>query len=646
MKKIFTAILTLIIYLMISEISSAQQIEDKTVNYICLKKTHCEPGKEESAVCLQKYIHRVQLSTDPQKKFPSNKEVYIAECVYYTQNNQTIGKCTTGDDNLDQIIFKANNFSELKRDVKYSLSINESYGIFKIENNQAIKINPQSFVTNNLGETPILEWQSYTPQYLQRKFYGFFIAQTQEEAQMGQGGLQQGKVEFPPFQDKDCAAIAWDPAGRVFDAKTLEPIPNVQVMLLKNYNGQFSDARKTELTIVNPYVTLEDGSFSFFVSNGKYKLNPFHLNYFFPIESLSEIHPNYQNIYINRRYGKPQEPKTLIYPAQTGEIIIVNNRMEFRDIPLKPNNNVGYYYPLFVYSFNSQINKQISQIVFSGKVSHPFSKVTLYKKSIDKNGEEILQVVGTHLSNHLGEFNFSLPLSILKENEIITDARFEKNDLTKLNINQQSFIKKIIDLLRIKNVFAQSSNVVNLKLNPVLPHLEGFAYDNQGKILPNTKVGVYLSFSNIPYYLTKTDEKGYFKIPSTKLPNEPYEIRYHPQIGGSIKTSTTQFFKQNISFLTQNKINLNQIVDEKGRVIAPIKISPTKTKTETEKPDGFSSYSNFNQSSTPTIQTTSTLSNNKSNLVLLIVLTLLILIIAVAILLYFYYKKNRAQPQI
>jgi len=622
--------------------AQAQENVDITVNYICLKKAYCDPGKPESSVCTLKNGHRVQLSTDPQKRFPSNKEVYIAECVYYTENNQIVGTCTTGSDNLDQKIFKANNFSILSNKISYSLSRNENYGIFKIENNQARKINPQSFTTNAAGETPVLEWQSYTPQSHERKWYGFFINQTQEEPQMGQGGLQQGKAKFPPFQDKDCATIAWDPAGRVFDAKTLEPIPNVQVTLLKNYDGQFADARRSELTIVNPYITLEDGGFSFFVSNGEYKLAPFHPNYSFPVNSLDEISENYHQIYLNPRYGKPGEPKTLIYSAQTGEIINVLNRMEFRDIPLRPNNNVGHTYLLKVYSFTQQIDKLTQKIVFSGRVSHPFTKVTLYKKSIDENGQETSEVFGSYLSNHLGQFNFSIPLSSLKENESITDAQFEKSDLTNLNFNKQSLMEKIKSLLTkiFKKVSAQQSNVVTLKINPILPRLEGFAYDENRKVLPNTKVGIYLSFSNVPYYTTTTDEKGYFQIPSNKLPNEPYEIRYQTENKETIKLSTSKFLSQNASYLTKNKINLNQVVDEKRKVITPTKISPTKTTTS------FNSYFPSHQSPTSTSQTPSSSSTGKTNVILLTILILLILIITVFALLFFYYQKNRSQSQL
>jgi hypothetical protein len=617
---------------------SGQENLDKTVNYICLKKIHCD----ENSSCTSKSVHRVQLSTDPQKKFPSNKEVYIAECIYYTENNQTIGTCTTGSDILDQQIFKSNNFSILNSKTGYTLSRNETYGIYKIKNNQAIKIDPQIFNTNAAGETPVLEWQSYTPQRHERKWYGFFIAQTQEEQQMGQGGLQQGKVEFPPFQDKDCAAISWDPAGRAFDAKTLEPIPNVQVMLLKNYNGQFADARKSELTIVNPYITLEDGGFSFYVSNGKYKLTPSHPNYSFPVNSLNEISKNYDQIYLNPRYGKPKEPKTLIYPAQNGEIINVLDRMEFRDIPLKPNNNVGYTYPLKVYSFTQQINKLTQKIVFSGKASHPFTKVTLYKKSIDENSQETSKVFGSYLSNHLGQFNFSIPLSSLKENESINDAKFEKSDLTNLNFNQQSLMEKIKSLLTkiFKKVSAQQSNVVTLKINPIFPRLEGFAYDENRKVLPNTKVGIYLSFSNVPYYTTTTDEKGYFQILSNKLPNEPYEIRYQTENKETIKVSTSKFLSQNASYLTKNKINLNQVVDEKGKVITPTKISPTKTTT------GFNSYFPSHQLPTSNSKTPNSSSTGKTNVILLTILILLILITTVFALLFFYYQKNRSQSQL
>jgi hypothetical protein len=617
-----------------------QENLDKTVNYICLKKIHCN----ESSSCTSKYIHRVQLSTDPQKRFPSNKELYIAECVYYTENNQIVGTCTTGSDNLDQQIFKSNNFSILSNKISYSLSRNENYGIFKIENNQAKKINPQSFTTNAAGETPVLEWQSYTPQSHERKWYGFFITQTQEEQQMGQGqgSLQQGKVEFPPFQDKDCATIAWDPAGRVFDAKTLEPIPNVQVMLLKNYNGQFADARRSELTIVNPYITLEDGGFSFYVSNGQYKLTPSHPNYSFPVNSLNEISKNYDQIYLNPRYGKPKEPKTLIYPSQTGEVITVNNRMEFRDIPLKPKNNVGYTYPLKIYSFNQQLNKLTQELVFSGKASHPFTKVTLYKKFFDEDGQEISQIYGTYLSDNLGKFSFSIPISALSQNETITDAQFEKSDLTNLT-NPQGLIKKLKDLLTYftNKVSAQQSNIINLKLNPVIPKVEGIAYDNSGKTLPNVKVGIYLSFSNLPFYTTTTDDNGYFKIPSKKLPNEPFEIRYQTSTGSIIKVSPPQFIKQNTQYLVKNNINLNQVVDEKGTVITPTKISPTKTKDFI-----IGGYYTTSQSPTTKPSIPSQLPTNKINLILLPLIILIILIISVAALLFFYYKKNRSQSQI
>jgi len=643
-KKFLVFFIIALAFLNLSSFTQAQEIQDTTVNYICLKKIYCHPNDEQSTACTLKSGHRVQLITDPQKKFPSNKEVYIAECVYYTENNQTIGTCTTGSDNLDQQIFKENNFTNLKNKLGYSLSFNENYGIYRIENNQATKINPQTFTTNAAGETPVLEWQSYTPKGYQRKWYGFFVSRTQEVG-TGQGGLQQGTVTFPPFQDKDCASIAWDPAGRVFDASTLEPIPQTQVMLLKKYeNNQYADARRTELTITNPYITTEDGGFNFYVSNGDYKLQPNHINYIFPINNLDEINKNYQNIYLNPRYGKTGEPKTLLYPAQTGELITVNNRMEFRDIPLKPKNGAGYNYPLKIYSFNQEINKVTQQLVFSGKSSHPFTKVTLFKKTFDENGQEISQIYGNYMSDYSGKFYFSIPLSDFKENETITDAKFEKSDLTNLNTNPQSFIdklKKLLSYFVINKVSAEQNNVVNLKINPVIPRIEGIAYDNGGKTLPNTKVSIYLSFSNIPFYTTTTDEKGYFKIPSTNLPHESFEIRYQTAAGSAIKVSPTQFIKQNAGYLAKNNINLNQVINDKGIIITPVKISPTKTnKFDIDKQSGASQLPPTNQlnQSQPTA--------HKMNTILLPLIILVILIISVAALLFFYYQKNKSQSQI
>ena len=649
MKKFFIFSFLIFLFSIIFKIPShiqAQNNQNQTINYICLKKNYCDPGKEESVSCTLKSGHRVQLTTDPEKKFPPNKEVYITECIYYIENNQTIGTCTTGSDSLDQQIFKADNFSTLNNKLKYSLSKDENYGIFKIENNKATKINPQIFNTSTSREIPTLEWQSYTPEGYERKWYGFFISQNQEEARMGQGGLQQGKVEFPPLQDKDCAAISWDPAGRVFDSLTLEPIPKTQVILLKNYNGEYSDARRTELTIDNPYITLEDGGFSFYVKNGQYKLKPTHINYDFPITDLNEINQNYKNIYLNPRYGELGEPKTLIYPSQTGETINVNNRMEFRDIPLKPKNNLGHTYPLKIYSFNQQINKITQEIVFSGNSSHPFTKVTLYKTSFNENNQEVSEIYGTYLSDHLGKFNFHLPLSTFKKNETITNTRFEKTDLTNLNSNQKSSLfqklKKLLSFFTNK-VSAQQSNVVNLKLNPLLPKVEGIAYDNNGKVLPNAKVGIYLSFSNLPFYTSTTDKNGYFFIPSNKLPNESFEIRYQTLVAQNIKVSTTDFIKQNTSYLAKNGINLNQVIDEKGKIITPTKIPPTKTQNFGEGDHSSNSQLQTNTSLTTTISPSTT---NKINSVFLTLIILFILIITVAALLFFYYQKNNSQPQI
>jgi len=615
---------------------------NKTINYICLKKVHCLNKEGEGRLCTKHHVHRVQLSTDPQKKFPSNKEIYIAECIYYTENNQVVATCTTGSNELDKEIFNSNNLDILNRKTGYSLSKDDNYGIFKIERNQATKISPQSFKTNPEGETPILEWQSFTPRSFERKWYGFFIVQNQEEAKVGQGGLQQGKVQFPPFQDKDCAGISWDPAGRVFDAKTLEPIPNVQVTLLKKYGNEFSDARKTELTIVNPYITLEDGGFSFFVNNGEYKLISYQPNYEFPVSSLNEIHENYQKIYINLRYGKFNEPKTLIYPTETGEVITVKNRMEFRDIPLNPKNKSGYNYPLKIYSFHQQLNKSNQKIVFSGKVSHPFTKVTLYKTFINEKGEEISQVYDSYLSDYLGKFNFSIPLENLSQNETISDAKFEKSDLNNLDFNSKTSTKKFILFTKLfKKVFAQNeNNIINLKLNPILPQIEGYAYDDKGQILPNTKVIIYLKLSNTPYYITNTDNKGYFKIPTNKLPNETYEIRYQKQNEEFVKLSTFKFLTQNSSYLIKNKIDLNKINNNKeikNELSTNIDKNDAKKKIE-------NNYSKLNNKNEKTKNLTNySISNNNNSFILLTFLTILILFILVSTALFFYYKKNRLQ---
>ena len=609
--------------------------------------------KNESLLCSTNLrgSHSVKLFTDPRPgaQFPANTKIYVAECLY--GDKKSYG-CTTMNSNLDEEIFGIDMFKKFQEDpeLNYNKEELDKVGVY---NEEGQRIN-SLFSSNASGKIPVLQWWSYTKTNLGRRYYGFFKVSPQQTNTGAEGGIQNAMPSWPPFQDKDCVSIAWDPEGRVFDAKSLEPIPQAKVTIL-NADGNFF----LDPTVPNPVFTSTDGRYSFYVPNGSYKLKVEHPNYNvedYPIDNISFIHPNYLKIYYD------------IY-TKSKEIIVVENELEHRDIPLFPkrsypeevkncNYETGCNYPIDEYF---KINEVVGdKYKIEIKQSHPYATVTVKKKEICVKDEKET-IFTTFYTDANGYLNKEIPLpeglGCFSQVEI-SPTNLREIDLNRItfyknNKENKNFLTTINKIIRnvlnhfLSNVIAENERTIRTPLEPIFRYLEGYAYDKSGNILPNTKVGIYVSYSSFPYYLTKTDDKGYFKISSNNLPNEPYKIRYLTNTGTLIsEVGLTEFVSKNKNYLTQNKINLNQIVDEKGRVITPIKISPTKTKTETEKPDSFSSYPTSPQSSTSNTQTQSILSNNKNNLVLLTVLILIILIVTVGVLLYFYYQKNRSQSQI
>jgi len=595
--------------------------------------------KNSSLLCTPnlRNVHSVKLFTDPRPgaQFPSNIKIYIAECLF--GDGQTYG-CTTMDSELDKEIFGEDMLKKFQENPNLQYNINERDKVGRY-NEDGERITASVFTSNAAGKIPVLQWWSYTKISVGRRYYGFFRVNPQQVNTGTEGGIQNAMPSWPSFEDKDCATIAWDPEGRVFDAISLEPVPNAKVTILKAEGSFFFDP-----TVPNPVFTPTNGRFSFYVPNGDYKLKVEHYNYDiknYPIENLSFINPNYQKIYHD------------IY-TKKNEIIHVENKLEHRDIPLLPKKNYSdknsncSYETGCTYSIDKYFD--IQEIVGNTykieiKQSHPLATVTVKKKEICAENEKET-VFATFYTDSDGYLKKELPLpaglscfsgaeiSPTNFRQLVFNTKKDKNFLTN--------IKEVLNYF-LGNVFAEN-RTTRISLNPIFRYLEGYAYDKSGKILSNIKVGIYVPYSSFPYHITKTDDNGYFKIPTTNLPKEPYKIHYLTNEGNLITdVSLTKFVSQNINYLSKNKINLNQVVDEKGKVIAPTKISPTQTKTKTYYPSSNqSSPSNLQPSRSPSRSP----STNKTNLVLLTVLILLILIIAVATLLYFYYQKNRSQSQI
>jgi len=518
--------------------------QQQSEHWVCLKidRGVITPGNE-----------LVKLRADDKAKPLPNSDTYILECIS-TDHGQI---CTTGKSALDQIVYKQDNTALLNGAFKFISSI------------------PHNPVKSDaVGEIGTVEWNANHELHngMHSKYLALNYFTPSPTAAVGSGGaLHQQTFGFDFLNTaKNCLIVAWDPFGRVFDSQSLEPVMGATVtLLMKRAGGNFTPVTTNDMlggNIINPQTLAEDGGFSFVVPDATYKLIVAGSNYTFPITNLTALHSNYTKIYSE------------IYPAATGEEIVQAGSIQHRDIPVKslgqPTNNPP---KLMSYFYNTEPINQ--KIVIEGKVSHPFTNVTFWsyiptETDSEAQGKQLLQLQ----ADKKGEFKAEIDQSVFdkEKGEYFGQLVLTKTDLTQL-ANKSGFFGKVLSMVGslFKRVEAQTQQSTTVKFDPIPTYLEGYAYDASGQILPNAQVGVYLSFSNKPYYQTTTDEKGYFKITSENLPTMPYGLRYTTVTGSLVKATTGNFISQNKKYLAENKTNPFVFKNQQGKEITKADISPT-----------------------------------------------------------------------
>ncbi len=579
-KKIF---LFFILFLFLPLFSvNAQQLSER---WVCLK-----PEVDK--------IYTASLSVDPEAKLLANSETYVFECIANSE-------CTSGNADLDQQVFGRNNLQALHNQFGYK---------FK---GSSLSSNP--LMSDGEGNIPAFTWEGSALQAYTRRWLALNYFEPIPNMGTGEEKTQQiGTFSFENVVNQsDCVSIAWDPYGRVFDSKTLEPVNKTNVTLLKKrVNGAFTMMTPADLlggNILNPQTTKEDGGFSFVVPDGTYKLTVSHSNYVFP-EKIVNLQSNYSKIYSD------------IYPDQTGEEIVQKGMIQHRDIPLKQVSvELETNAKLMEYFYD--LNKLTSTVIIKGRVSHPFAKIKAYSLKPDpvlqENARYRLLTETPVRADAQGNFILTVNQSGFEPDESFGDITIEKVDLTQ-PANLVEGIKKWLFSL-IKPVNAQVTLASNFRFEPIPNYLEGYAYDAQGKKIPNATVAVILNFSNKPAYQTKADDKGYYQISSEFLPSMPYRIAYTTTSGQVVKTSTSKFIAQNSDSIGKSDIKINQFKNVKGETITAI---PERRTT----PGDFQK----NGESTSPKQPKSLLSTT-----LPLILTITIFIIAAIVILVIYIKKKR-----
>lgn len=515
----------------------------------CFTVTAC---RDPQAKCKTKYVmHSAKLTVAPGKGPPPNSTVYVIESIdtgdgtYYTTGFPKAG-ISLG-------------YAPIPDNFKYIFK-----GLHEEDTMTSINQDANPLKSNAAGElttadgshVSALEWTDVTDETNKgaRRFFGVSIGGDSPPPPTAApipsvtplngsvGGQQLSQLQFQaspstfPNQGSDdpnsCTKITWDPDGRIFDSQSLEPIPDVSVTLSKKRsNGLFSIVNKfnpddvPDGLLSNPYITKEDGYFSFYVPDGTYKLAPSTAKYNFP--STLTLNKNYANMYSD------------IYPAMTGIEIVEKGGPQRRDIPVDPVDGKPSYYPIKIMEYGYQSNR-LSTVYIDGRVSHPLATIKAYSVVPDntrpdsKKRHRLIQTVQT---DKQGRFTLKVDQSLFDINKNETFGEIEA-------------IKAHFDVESVDT----NESPAHLKLEPIPSYIEGYAMKD-GKIIPSAKIELVYDHAILPYYQTMADIRGYFKIPSEYISFIPYTLRY---TSGKVESniSTSRFIADNNSYIRTNAINL------------------------------------------------------------------------------------------
>lgn len=569
MKKVFILVLFLLTFLLFAQSSFAADAYNE--RWTCLNLSYPSADKTIPPIpavdnskydgsSYQKYTHSGMVATKGVKKenpLP-NSDAYVVECIQIPSNlqvseeakkryNNEVPKeiCTTGDSNADMYIWNNDRLTMLNS--LFPTLYYRFIGYYKTD--FVTLIEPESsrkmVKTDKDGNFVLGKFAlvSFTNGGFDRKLlaYNRFPKADPTPDIAGQGGQQQGILEFDfNSVNKDCVKIAWDPYGRVFDAQTLEPIPNATVSLATKVNETYRLVNYTDVAgrfIINPYPVKEDGYFSFIVPDGTYKLETAVPGYTAATQN-SKIHPNYPNIYSDLYFG---------------DDIVQKGKMVHKDIPLIPlDQSSTQKFPAKLLGLFQTASGE--NTIIDGHVSHPFAKIKAYCKNIDGTKGSLNTSVQADKNGAFKLIFQPLHCDINKgESYAIVDV--EAVDLTR----SLSFLDRIYSALSwiLNKTEVHASTILSsYSFDPIFTYVEGYAFDESNTPIPHASVGIYGIGDKNPLTEVKADANGRFNITSNKLPSNPYELKYKNESGIITAVSTSRFIAQNLPTIQKEKINL------------------------------------------------------------------------------------------
>jgi len=449
-------------------------------------------------------------------RFPIDKEIYIVGCIEVDGEF----KCTTGNENASKL--------------GLSESITE-YDFNVITNSGVNPITITDGSTLLSSESPIIA-TSKTNDTINHVFYAVYKKESEHET--GESStLHYDQLDFGTAEVK-CITVRWDPYGRVFDSKSLEPMSGVTITLL--------DKNKDKVSIpglTNPLKTNKAGFFSFYVPDGDYVLKPIPpLTYSF--SSSPQLNLNYM-----RAYSNLYAPDNVI--RQRGAPVHI-------DIPFDPGKNTPTTSTPVSISFNALPDNNENTTKVVGQVSHPLTLV-----SIKQKGEEIINVQ----ADEFGYYEVEINNKDIDVNEPLTPV-FTKVDLTQQEEGQttkalasnnilgisteNTLIAKVFNFISLvfnnnknKEDSSSSSSVAGESIYIPPSSLKGYVYDKQGNVVKNAKIDIILSMSDKVYNSITSSDNGYILVSDGYLPVFDYYLLVYPKGQSAFKIGMGEFLSEN-----------------------------------------------------------------------------------------------------
>ncbi len=540
--------------------------------------------------------------------FPTGVDIYLVACL----TTDTFTKCTTGDPASDGL-----------------LGIEKKAGhVFKI-----LGSNPRKAEANGNLSAIV---RSYYPDKVRHKFFGVYPG-----VLTGAGGeastITYGTFDFTSA-NKKCFGIKWDPEGRVFDSRSLEPVENATVTLLDETKA------KAKLTIDTKVNTSKDGGFSFYTPAGSYYFDPAKTGYRFPV-AINKLHPNYSKAY----YCDQDENNQYDYPIYDKQYKIVEqNKLLHCDIPLDPGSNPPLHKDPEILTFGQMAVPGTLSTQFEGTVTHPFTRILLIG---EKTGKEYVRID----ADKFGNFIKVVDNSLLPQDEGLRDPLADPQPVVKFDLTTGQYLSQKENLLkRLKklvlaifpiNVSAQTTKYITraYAMEPILRYLEGYAYNTQGQAIPFATVSIKLQMSGKTVYQTTADKDGFFRIAPQNLPIFEYYVEFTPPNSSiPVKMTTSEFSQKNKNYLAENKINL-MTVTEGGKPISRVIVEPSVSvspQVTVSTAPGFigNQFGGLGNQPGATAQP-----NVNKTFILYVVVILVSLIVLVFIGILFYLKKKKEQ---